>query len=160
MYDIKNDWWCFGICITYFWCFRSARNVTINCLFYTIGVIFLGFAMAIPNCWVVFMCQRSYVLLSFVLWNELSNDAIFGSLNCWFAVHRPDGKPQPCGCSVKGSPRGSACGSCGRHDPYDDGNGYEHLISMPCTTRCSIRCTVMPTCRPARTSDTRWPTAR
>ena len=51
----------------------------------------IGFAMAIPNCWVVFMCQRSYIILAFVLWNELSLGAIFGSLNCWFAVCRHDG---------------------------------------------------------------------
>lgn len=43
---------------------------------------------------------------------------------------------------------------------YGDGNSYELLISMPCTTKCSMRYTAIPTCRPARTSDTRWPIAR
>jgi hypothetical protein len=69
-------------------------------------------------------------------------------LVCCAQVCQPDGR------SVIGSPRGSAHGGCGRHNSYDDGNGYEHLISMPCTTKCSMRCTAMPTCRPARTSDT------
>lgn len=114
--------------------------------------------MAIPNCWVVFMCQRSYVILAFVLWNELSLGAIFGSLNCWFAVCRHDGGLSRM-VTVTGSPRGSVRGCCGWDSSYGDGNSYELLISMPCTKRCSMRYTAIPTCKPARTSDTRWPIA-
>ena len=98
--------------------------------------------MAIPNCWVVFMCQRSYIILAFVLWNELSLGAIFGSLNCWFAVCRHDGGLSHM-VTVTGSPRGSVRGCCGWDSSYGDGNSYELLISMPCTTKCSMSYTAI-----------------
>lgn len=43
----------------------------------------------------------------------------------FFAVCRPDGRPQPYSRGGRGSTRGGVHGGRGGHNSYDNGNGYE-----------------------------------